>query len=576
MTDLVADRTEIDNLNSSALAALSGKSIEVSKAAITMKSQLSTLFGAWELLSVDDFIPLKAEVSKNVAIIGSSAEKTAVILISSSRYPNQNYFAATAACRKHNYTYQLSLTTPAIIESLAEVDRGDSELSDDENVKLLNGLITEAQNIGAADIFIDIDEGDNFKASFEIDTDKVDFQDYTRAQVTGMMRYFYQQVADQETLQDPIFDMESSQFATGDGIWNGKKLRLRYQCKKAYPEGTDFAIRLLNMEADEGFNSIDDLMVSRDQQALIRKVITGEKGAIILIGQTASGKTTTIKVLLTEMLNRKNGLIIRSIESPPEYIIPGVRQYVVRESRDDDESSFDEASKEVLRMNPHLIFMGETRSKATAGFLRKVIDSGHGALTTLHATGTYGAFSRLESEGYRRDVLAQDGNINALIYQQRLPKTCTHCGISHNDFVEKYSETNGDESKTIRRLKLLNSDLSDVVHVNRTGCTHCYSRGISGTIITMELVTPDSKCLESARKEDERGFNQAWVDVCKTNNFGDAVETHTYHALRLMLEGVVSPERYEEKYGEINLVGLEQRCRAWRVGDDFHAIANQE
>ncbi len=544
---------------------LSLGSLNISERSISIKSDLDALCGEWELLSDGKTIPLKKRLSRAIAIIGSRAAKKAVVLVEPTSYPSQGYFVALRECRTNGYEYEVSMATESIIESLRVDSEEDlADMSEDKNVKLLNGLVSEALNRNAADIFIEIDEGDNFKASFDIDTEKVPYRDYSRKEVTGMMRYYYQTIADQETLQESIFSMESSQFATGDGIWEGQKLRLRYQSKPAFPEGIDFAIRLLKMSSGGGFTSISDLGVSSDQETLLLMVSRGEKGATVMIGPTASGKTTTIKVLLTTMLKNNPGLNIRSAESPPEYIIPGVRQYVVRESKGGSGHAFAETMKEILRMNPHIIFVGEVRGSETMDFFRKATESGHGVLTTTHANDAYGCFSRFESEGLDRQIFAQPANINALIYQQRLPVTCTVCGIDHADY---------DLDESIKkRLKLLKVDLSKVVHHNSEGCSSCGYRGTKGAIPSMEIVVPDTAALACVRDHDQIGFSKAWVKVCEVNGYGDAVETHFYHSLKLVASGVVSPEKFESKYTTINTIDLEQNCRVWKPGQEFEGV----
>src|SRR5690625_7297064 len=146
-----------------------------------------------------------------------------------------------------------------------------------------------------------------------------------------MMRYFYTKQADQDTVEEPVFKFNTAQFAAGDGVWGGHRTRIRYQSKVAFPAGTDFALRLLARSETSGCNSIEDLNITHAQARMLARASKRDAGAIVLAGQTSSGKTTTVKVLLETLHRARPDIVIRSLESQPEYIIKGGHQHAGRE-----------------------------------------------------------------------------------------------------------------------------------------------------------------------------------------------------------------------------------------------------
>jgi type II secretory ATPase GspE/PulE/Tfp pilus assembly ATPase PilB-like protein len=162
------------------------------------------------------------------------------------------------------------------------------------------------------------------------------------------------------------------------------------------------------------------------------------------------------------------------------------------------------------------------------------------------------------------DVLTQQGNVNALVYQKRFPCLCFDCRIPLNDYQSPKKEG------LVSRLSLLQTSLEGVFVRNLSGCDACRHRGVKGSRVAMEVVRPSEVMSESVRLRDKKEFYRSWVKRCQANNWGDVAETHLYHSLRLSLKGDVCPLVVEESYGDIDETLLMEETNTWRKEGGFH------
>lgn len=131
-------------------------------------------------------------------------------------------------------------------------------------------------------------------------------------------------------------------------------------------------------------------------------------GLIIVCGSTGSGKSTTFAAQL-ERLRRTTGKKIITLEKPIEFAYAkndGSPGFVVQREIGPDARAFDKALDSAMRQHPKIIMIGEVRNKVEADGVLYAADTGHLALTTLHATSPPVAISRMlswyEGEDRRR------------------------------------------------------------------------------------------------------------------------------------------------------------------------------
>lgn len=177
-------------------------------------------------------------------------------------------------------------------------------------------------------------------------------------------------------------------------------------------------LRMLTVENE--VPSLEQLGMPAVARLQLVEAAAGQEGLIVFAGPTGSGKTTSLHALLeTVDADRRN---IVSIEEPVEIHSRRVRQVPVRRETGLD---FASALRFVLRQDPDVILVGETRDAETAELVLQASLAGHLVLTTVHASNALGVFDRFEQLGADRRLLAQ---VTRLVVSQRLIRLiCPDC-----------------------------------------------------------------------------------------------------------------------------------------------------
>ncbi len=117
----------------------------------------------------------------------------------------------------------------------------------------------------------------------------------------------------------------------------------------------------------------------------------------LIVGETGAGKTTLLSSLLNRIPSNRKVVLI---EDSAEVSLMGVRNFtriVVRQSEDPgSEPTLEDLLRDVLRMRPDYIILGEARGRETR-MLFQYIRLGGTALTTFHAISCDDAVKRLTS-----------------------------------------------------------------------------------------------------------------------------------------------------------------------------------
>ncbi len=171
--------------------------------------------------------------------------------------------------------------------------------------------------------------------------------------------------------------------ATGEDV----TVNLRVETVPAV-NGMDAVLRIFNFRAD--MLKLNKLGLGKDQEELIREIISHPSGLVLIVGPTGSGKTTTLYSILNELNTDERKII--TLEDPVEYQIEGISQIPVR-SRDGQ--SFADKFRAVLRLDPDVIMVGEIRDLDTAKTALQAALTGHLVLSTYHASSASAALTRL-------------------------------------------------------------------------------------------------------------------------------------------------------------------------------------
>ncbi|RJS94807.1 PilT/PilU family type 4a pilus ATPase [Salinisphaera sp. Q1T1-3] len=154
----------------------------------------------------------------------------------------------------------------------------------------------------------------------------------------------------------------------------------------------------------------------------LKTLVMGERGLILFVGATGSGKSTSLAAMIGYRNAESAGHII-TIEDPVEFVHPHGRSIVTQREVGVDTQSWENALKNTLRQAPNVILIGEVRSRETMEYALNFAETGHLVLATLHANNANQALERVLNffdEG-KRDQLLMDLSLNLrAIVSQRL------------------------------------------------------------------------------------------------------------------------------------------------------------
>jgi twitching motility protein PilU len=147
-----------------------------------------------------------------------------------------------------------------------------------------------------------------------------------------------------------------------------------------------------------------------------------ERGLILVVGATGTGKSTTLAAMIDHRNSQRAGHIL-TIEDPIEFIHTNKRSLVNQREIGIDTHSYEAALKNALRETPDVILVGEIRDRETMRHAINYAETGHLCLSTLHANNANQTLTRIINffpEDARAQLL-QDLSLNLqAIVAQRL------------------------------------------------------------------------------------------------------------------------------------------------------------
>jgi twitching motility protein PilU len=154
-------------------------------------------------------------------------------------------------------------------------------------------------------------------------------------------------------------------------------------------------------------------------------VIMEKRGLVLFVGGTGSGKSTSLAALIDHRNRNTSGHII-TIEDPIEYVHTHRKSIINQREVGVDTRSFHAALKNTLRQAPDVILIGEIRDRETMEHALAFSETGHLAISTLHANNANQALDRIINffpEERRPQLLNDLGNNLKAFVSQRLVRT---------------------------------------------------------------------------------------------------------------------------------------------------------
>lgn len=387
-------------------------------------------------------------------------------------------------------------------EELAFIDEIDEESNSDVPViKLLNSLIMRAYNTNASDIHIEPFE---FKTvvRMRIDGTLVEYVTLKRSlhapliariKIVGNM-----DVAEKRIPQDGHFKMK----VDGDDV----NMRV-----SVIPTvfGEKAVIRLLSNRAP--IDHKGTFGMTEENYKKFAPLLKSPNGIIYMTGPTGSGKTTTLYMILESLA--RGYVNISTIEDPVEKNLPKINQMQVNNQAG---LSFEAGLRALLRQDPDIIMVGETRDNETASISVRAAITGHLVLSTLHTNNAVSSIVRLIDMGLEPYLVAN--SLVGLVAQRLMRKVCPECAETV-ETSELEREILGEDVRYTKKAK---------------GCPKCTNTGYQGRVAIHELAVID----RTMRAMISEGRTAEEIQEYAINEQG--METLRQSAVRLVREGITT------------------------------------
>lgn len=231
--------------------------------------------------------------------------------------------------------------------------------------------------------------------------------------------------------------------------------------------GENIVMRILDKE--KGFVALEQMAFSEPDLKVILNMITKPNGILLVTGPTGSGKTTTLYSILHK-INLPTVNII-TVEDPIEYQMSGITQVPVDVKAG---MTFAVALRSILRQDPDIVMIGETRDQETAQIAIQAALTGHFVLSTLHTNSAPASITRLLDMGVEPFLIAS--SIVGVIAQRLVRKLCPVCKESYTpsaDLLETIGMKDRKDSLTFYKAR---------------GCKECNDLGYKGRMPLYEIM----------------------------------------------------------------------------------------
>ncbi len=176
----------------------------------------------------------------------------------------------------------------------------------------------------------------------------------------------------------------------------------------------------------------------------------------------------------------------------------GIGQVQVREKIG---LTFAAALRSILRQDPDIIMIGETRDQETAQIAIQAALTGHLVLSTLHTNSAPATITRLLDMGVEPYFIAS--SVILAMAQRLVRRLCEHCKV-----VDHPSKD------LLASIGMTEKEARDLVFYKPQGCAECNQMGYRGRLAIFELMlmTPKMAKLTMERADTSQLRRQAVED----------------------------------------------------------------
>ena len=261
----------------------------------------------------------------------------------------------------------------------------------------------------------------------------------------------------------------------------------------------------------------------RTPRAKFARAIRQPYGAVLAVGPTGSGKTTTLYAAL-DVLN-EDERVLMTIEDPVEYQTSGVNQIEVNFKSG---LTFARGLRTILRSDPDVLLVGEMRDEETARIAIQAAMTGHLVLTTLHTHNAASSIARLVDMGVEPSL---HRNVDQLHRRAAACPSLVHA-------LPRAVLARGSELEELE----IERPSDDTWLYRSSGCTQCGGTGFSGRVALYEVMAVQGRMrslIESGSTEEI--FTEA---------VAQGMATLRQDGMRLALAGISSLDEVRRVTGD--------------------------
>jgi len=175
------------------------------------------------------------------------------------------------------------------------------------------------------------------------------------------------------------------------------------------------------------FRMIPIDIISMDELKMpppVKKLVEMDRGLVLVVGVTGSGKSTTLAAMINE-INKNSRRHILTIEDPIEFVHKDNKSIVNQRSIGQDTHSFADALRASLREDPDIILVGEMRDAETINIALHAAETGHLVFSTLHTVDAKETINRIiatfDKEEQNRIRLTLSSVLRGILAQRLIP-----------------------------------------------------------------------------------------------------------------------------------------------------------
>ncbi len=244
------------------------------------------------------------------------------------------------------------------------------------------------------------------------------------------------------------------------------------------------------LDGTKGIQRFEDIGFWGENYETLKTWLQENFGMVLVTGPTGSGKTTTLYSMLNTLNDGSRKII--TLEDPIEYMVSGLQQSQINYTKGYDYAI---GLKAILRHDPEIILIGETRDAETAQIALNAALTGHLVFTTLHTNGALEAIDRIINMGVKGYMLAP---ALSMVMGQRLVRKLCSCATRQ---PADYAQTQQIKEWIKKILEIRpwirtvgwNPLEFDGSLMHPVGCAVCNGTGYKGRIAVVEILAISSE-----------------------------------------------------------------------------------